>query len=126
MHVIGERGGKWKSFLLSYLLSIYSETYLSVVRLSTHIHTRGVEVDEKKEERKDELQAHRKKELSERQGRVVSLVVVEVTQLTLLAQVKFQTFEHCSKYGTGYMQVSVITLANVYLTWYSFQWNLKL
>ena len=50
----------------------------------------------------------------------MSLVVVEITQLTVLAQVKYQTFEHCSEYGIGYVQVSVITLANVYLTWYSF------
>lgn len=69
----------------------------------------------KKEGRRDEKEDHREK-LSKQQGPIVSLVVAEITQLTILAQVKFQTFKHCSKYGIGYMQVSVITLACNYLT----------
>lgn len=56
------------------------------------------------------------KRLSEQRGPIVSLVVVEIIQLTVLAQVKFQTSQHFSEYEIGYKQVSVITLANVYLT----------
>lgn len=67
----------------------------------------------------------RGKRLSEQHEPIVSLVVVEITQLTVLAQVKFQTFEHCSEYGTGYTQVSVIALANVYPHGtVLYQWNL--
>lgn len=100
----------------TFLTYIVRPIYLWSIYPHTHTHVEWRWKRRRKEERKDEPEAQRRKELSERQGPVVSLVVVEVTQLTLLAQVKFQTFEHCSKYGTGYMQVSVITLANVYLT----------
>jgi len=62
------------------------------------------------------IQKIRGKRLSEQQGPIVSLVVVEIIQLTGLAQVKFQTSQHFSEYERGYKQVSVIALANVYLT----------
>lgn len=58
----------------------------------------------------------REKKLRKQQGPTVSLVVVGITQLTLLTQVKLHTLEQCSECGAGCVQVSVITLAHNYLT----------
>lgn len=74
------------------------------------------EVGKMRERVREKMREKTREKRSKQQGPVVSLVVVEITQLTVLAQVKFQTSEHCSEHGIGYMQVPVITLANAYLT----------
>ena len=133
---IGENGGGEEVILaLLTILDVYSQMCLSSIYPYTHTHThirihktgQGVEerkekgrADERKREREKVKENTREKRLSEQRGPVVSLVVVQITQPTVLAQVKFQTFGHHSEYGRGYEQVSVIALASVYLTWYRF------
>lgn len=94
----------------------------------TNIHTVGtgrkegnkttVE-DETGGESKDKRRPERK-DLSKQQGPIVSLVVAGVTQLTIPAQAKPPTFEHCSKCRIRCIQISVIALTYNYLVWYHF------
>lgn len=54
----------------------------------------GMEAGEMREGAKKDERDLRGKKLSKQQGPIVSLVVAEITQLTVFAQVKFRTFEH--------------------------------